>query len=61
MPILKSPLPGRFRAGLKFKDMKKKSVVFALIIAAFVSVTSGCYVEGGYGYRYHHYHHYRGY
>jgi len=37
--------------------MKKKSIVFALIIAAFVSVTSGCYV--GYGYpRHHHYYHY---
>jgi len=44
--------------------MKRKFVAFALIIAAFVSVTSGCYV--GYGYdgqgRYHHHrdHDYRG-
>ncbi|HZY39401.1 MAG TPA: hypothetical protein VFE53_22250 [Mucilaginibacter sp.] len=37
--------------------MKRKVIAFALIIAAFVTVTSGCYVEGGYGYRYHHYHH----
>ncbi|BAU52837.1 hypothetical protein [Mucilaginibacter gotjawali] len=36
--------------------MKKRFFAFALIIAAFVSVTSGCYVEGGGGYRYHHYH-----
>ncbi len=31
--------------------MKKKFVAFALIIAAFVSVTSGCIVREGY---YHH-------
>ncbi|WP_309332427.1 hypothetical protein [Mucilaginibacter sp.] len=37
--------------------MKKRFFAFALIIAAFVSVTSGCYVEGGGGYRYHHEHH----
>jgi len=41
--------------------MKKKVVAFALIIAAFVSVTSGCYVGYGYGGGYHHYHHYHGY
>jgi len=36
--------------------MKRKFVAFALIIAAFVSVTSGCYVGYGYGGqgRYHH-------
>jgi len=38
--------------------MKKKFVGFAFIIAALVSVTSGCYV--GYGHPYHH-HYYRGY
>ena len=36
--------------------MKKKFVAFALIIAAFVSVTSGCYVGYDYPHRYHHYH-----
>jgi hypothetical protein len=42
---------------LILKIMKRKVIAFALVIAAFVSVTSGCYVEGRYGYRYHHYHH----
>ncbi|WP_428329904.1 hypothetical protein [Mucilaginibacter sp.] len=41
--------------------MKKKFVGFALIIAAFVSITSGCYVEGGGYHHYHHDHYYRGY
>jgi hypothetical protein len=36
--------------------MKRKFFAFALIIAAFVSITSGCYVEGG-GYGYHHPYH----
>ncbi|MFI5137518.1 MAG: hypothetical protein ACHQIM_06800 [Sphingobacteriales bacterium] len=35
--------------------MKKRFFAFALIIAAFVSVTSGCYV--GYGYEHHHHNH----
>ncbi|HEY8780278.1 MAG TPA: hypothetical protein VIM16_01580 [Mucilaginibacter sp.] len=34
--------------------MKKRFFAFALIIAAFVSVTSGCYVGYGYEHRYHH-------
>jgi hypothetical protein len=38
------------------KAMKRKVIAFALVIAAFVSVSSGCYVGYGYGYRYHHYH-----
>lgn len=38
--------------------MKRKYFAFALIIAAMISVTSGCYV--GYGYPHHH-HYYRGY
>lgn len=37
--------------------MKKRSVLFAFIIAVFVSVTSGCYV--GYGYEHPNRHHYR--
>jgi len=37
--------------------MKRKVIALALVIAAFVSVSSGCYVEGGYGYHYHHHHH----
>ena len=44
---------------LKIKVMKKKIVGFALIIAAFMSITSGCVVREGYGHPYHHY--YRGY
>jgi hypothetical protein len=44
---------------LKSKAMKRNFFAFALIIAAFVSVTSGCYV-GYYGHP-HHYHYYRGY
>ncbi|WP_159440721.1 hypothetical protein [Mucilaginibacter sp. OK098] len=40
---------------LKLKAMKKKFVAFALLISAIVSVTSGCYVEGGYGGHHHHY------
>jgi hypothetical protein len=39
--------------------MKKKFVVFAFAIVAFVSVTSGCYV--GYGYPHYHHRYYRGY
>ena len=39
---------------LKFRGMKKKFFAFALIIAAFVSVTSGCYVGYDYPHRYHH-------
>jgi hypothetical protein len=42
---------------LKLNIMKKKIVGFALIIAAFMSVTTGCFVRGGYG----HHHHHRGY
>ncbi|HWZ16771.1 MAG TPA: hypothetical protein VNW95_16150 [Mucilaginibacter sp.] len=40
--------------------MKKRSILFAFIIAAFVSVTSGCYVGYGYEqpYRERHYRHY---
>lgn len=38
--------------------MKKRIIGIAFVIAAFISVTSGCYV--GYGYRHHH-HHDRGY
>jgi hypothetical protein len=38
--------------------MKKKFIGFALIIAAFVSVTSGCFVNHGYRHD-HHYHEYR--
>jgi hypothetical protein len=45
---------------LKFTIMKKRFFGFALLIVAFVSVTSGCYVESGYGHP-HHYHNYRGY
>jgi len=42
--------------------MKSKFFAFALIIAAFVSVTvSGCVVRDGYGHPYHHDHYYRGY
>jgi len=43
--------------------MKKRFIGFTLIIAAFVSVTSGCYVSAGYHpYRYHDYDgNYRGY
>jgi hypothetical protein len=40
--------------------MKKKFVMFALLISAIVSVTSGCYLEGRYEehpHKYHHYHH----
>jgi hypothetical protein len=40
---------------LKFKAMKKKIVAFAFIIAAFMSVTSGCYVGYGYGHHRHGY------
>ncbi|WP_255485145.1 hypothetical protein HDF18_23170 [Mucilaginibacter sp. X5P1] len=40
--------------------MKRRFFGYALIIAAFVSVTSGCYVGYGYGHP-HHYHNYRGY
>ncbi|MDB4901709.1 MAG: hypothetical protein JWQ63_990 [Mucilaginibacter sp.] len=36
--------------------MKRKFVVFALIISAFVSVTSGCIVREGYDHPYHHDH-----
>ncbi|ASU36212.1 hypothetical protein [Mucilaginibacter xinganensis] len=39
--------------------MKKRFVAFALLVSAIVSVTSGCYVEGGYGGHPHRYHHYR--
>ncbi|MDB5010016.1 MAG: hypothetical protein JWQ06_805 [Mucilaginibacter sp.] len=39
---------------LKFIVMKRKFFAFALLIAAFVSVTSGCYVGYGYPHRYHH-------
>jgi hypothetical protein len=39
---------------LKIRGMKKKFVAFALIITAFVSVTSGCYVGYDYPHRYHH-------
>ena len=39
--------------------MKKRFVAFALLIAGFVSVTSGCIVRDGYGHPHHHY--YRGY
>ncbi|MDB5131938.1 MAG: hypothetical protein JWR02_1687 [Mucilaginibacter sp.] len=42
---------------IKFNIMKKRSVLFAFIIAVFVSVTSGCYV--GYGYEHPNRHHYR--
>jgi hypothetical protein len=42
---------------LRLKIMKRKTIGFALIIAAFVSVTSGCYVGYGYPHRYHHYYH----
>lgn len=40
--------------------MKKRLVLFAFIIAALVSVTSGCYVgyEYEHPYRYHSYRHY---
>lgn len=38
--------------------MKRKYVAFALIIAAFVSVTSGCYVEYEHPHYYHRYHEY---
>lgn len=43
--------------------MKTRTVAFALIIAAFVSLTSGCYVGYGYHHGYHHDHdrYYRGY
>jgi hypothetical protein len=44
--------------------MKKRFVAYAFLIAAVVSVTSGCVVrEGGYGYhhRYHHDRYYNGY
>ena len=41
---------------IKNTIMKKKHFAIALILAAFVSVTSGCYV--GYGYGHPHYHHY---
>jgi hypothetical protein len=37
-----------------FKTMKKKFVVFALVIAAFVAITSGCNVSRGYAGFYHH-------
>ena len=44
---------------LKFTIMKKRFVAFALLIGAIVSVTSGCYVEDGYGYHHeYHHHHY---
>jgi hypothetical protein len=46
--------------GIKLIVMKTKNIAFALIIAAFVSVTSGCYVGYGYGHP-HHYRYYRGY
>lgn len=39
---------------LRFEAMKKRNFAFALIIAAFVSISSGCYVGYGYGHRYHH-------
>jgi hypothetical protein len=38
--------------------MKRKVIAFALVIAAFTAVSSGCVV--GYGYPPHH-HYYRGY
>ncbi|MGZ3753962.1 MAG: hypothetical protein ACXVAY_20985 [Mucilaginibacter sp.] len=43
--------------------MKTRYVAFTLIIAAFVSLTSGCYVGYGYhhGYHHDHDHYYRGY
>jgi hypothetical protein len=31
----------------KLKAMKRKIIGFALVIAAFVSITSGCFVRGG--------------
>ena len=39
--------------------MKRKFFAFALIIAAFVSVTSGCYAGYGYGSGYGYGHRYR--
>jgi len=38
--------------------MKKKVIGFALVIVAFMSVTTGCIVREGGGY---HHHYYRGY
>jgi hypothetical protein len=42
----------------KFITMKR-NFAFALILTAFVSLTSGCFV--GYGYHHGHRHYYRGY
>jgi len=40
--------------------MKKKFVIYALLICTIVSVTSGCVVREGYGgHRYHDRYHYR--
>jgi len=55
-PTYKHPLIRVLK--LKTTVMKKKIVGFALIIAAFMSVTTGCIVRDGYG---HHHHYYRGY
>jgi len=41
--------------------MKTRSFAFALILAAIVSLTSGCVVREGYGHRYYHDRYYRGY
>ncbi|WP_262889524.1 hypothetical protein [Mucilaginibacter inviolabilis] len=42
--------------------MKKRFFAYMLLLAAIVSVTSGCVVrEGGYGYHHRYYNHYRGY
>jgi hypothetical protein len=38
----------------KFKAMKKKIIGFALVIAAFVSITSGCVARVGYDHHHDH-------
>ncbi|WP_258141176.1 hypothetical protein [Mucilaginibacter phenanthrenivorans] len=41
--------------------MKKTFVAFALLISAIVTLSTGCYVEGGGGYHHGYHHHYHGY